>query len=90
MMIDCFLEQGKLISDELIRVTILWHEQWHDGLDEASKVYFQDKSVNGMFEILEPLHNMIEKGPDTLKEQSFNQVSSIFCTKMINFSDLLY
>ena len=29
--------QALMVSDELIRVAILWHEQWHEGLEEASR-----------------------------------------------------
>ena len=29
--------QAMMVSDELIRVVILWHEQWHEGLEEVSK-----------------------------------------------------
>jgi serine/threonine-protein kinase mTOR len=57
----------------LIRVAILWHELWHEGLEEASRLYFGERNVKGMFEKLEPLHAMILKGPQTLKETSFNQ-----------------
>lgn len=35
------VDQAKLVTDELIRCAILWHEQWHEALDEASKLYFQ-------------------------------------------------
>ncbi|VDK32996.1 unnamed protein product, partial [Anisakis simplex] len=35
------VEQARLVSDELIRCAILWHEQWHEALDEASRLYFQ-------------------------------------------------
>jgi len=59
----------------LIRVAILWHEQWHEGLEEASRLYFGERNVKGMFATLEPLHAMMERGPQTLKETSFNQVS---------------
>lgn len=31
------VEQAKLVSNELIRVAILWHEMWHEGLEEASR-----------------------------------------------------
>jgi len=31
---------GELVSDELIRVAVLWHEQWHERLEEASKFFF--------------------------------------------------
>ena len=35
------VEQARLVTDELVRCAILWHEQWNEGLDEASKLYFQ-------------------------------------------------
>lgn len=62
------------VSEELIRVAILWHEMWHEGLEEASRLYFGERNVKGMFAVLEPLHAMMERGPQTLKETSFNQV----------------
>lgn len=64
------------VSEELIRVAILWHEMWHEGLEEASRLYFGERNVKGMFAVLEPLHAMMERGPQTLKETSFNQVRS--------------
>lgn len=65
------------VSEELIRVAILWHEMWHEGLEEASRLYFGERNVKGMFAVLEPLHAMMERGPQTLKETSFNQVHVI-------------
>ncbi len=62
------------MSEELIRVAILWHELWHEGLEEASRLYFGERNVKGMFATLEPLHAMMERGAQTLKETSFNQV----------------
>ncbi|XP_046427062.1 serine/threonine-protein kinase mTOR [Neodiprion fabricii] len=67
------VQQAVLASDELIRVAILWHELWHEGLEEASRLYFGERNVKGMFDTLEPLHAMLERGPQTLKETSFNQ-----------------
>lgn len=67
------VEQALMCSEELIRVAILWHEQWHEGLEEASRLYFNERNIKGMFETLEPLHAMLERGPQTLKETSFNQ-----------------
>ncbi|XP_065216693.1 serine/threonine-protein kinase mTOR isoform X2 [Planococcus citri] len=67
------VQQAVMVSDELIRVAILWHELWHEGLEEASRLYFGERNVKGMFETLQPLHNMLERGPQTLKETSFNQ-----------------
>ena len=67
------VDQAELVSTELIRAAILWHEIWSDALEEASKCYFADINISGMFEILEPLHEMVEKGPETLRETSFVQ-----------------
>ncbi|XP_054269929.1 serine/threonine-protein kinase mTOR-like [Macrosteles quadrilineatus] len=70
---QALVQQAVMVSDELIRVAILWHELWHEGLEEASRLYFGERNVKGMFDTLEPLHVMLDRGPQTLKETSFNQ-----------------
>ncbi|CAH1772250.1 unnamed protein product [Owenia fusiformis] len=70
---NTLVQQAMLVSEELIRVAILWHELWHEGLEEASRLYFGERNVKGMFATLEPLHQMMERGCQTLKETSFNQ-----------------
>lgn len=67
------VEQADLVSHELIRVAVLWHELWHEGLEEASRLYFGDSNVEGMFATLAPLHDMLDKGAETLREVSFAQ-----------------
>ncbi|KAJ9142387.1 Phosphatidylinositol 3-kinase tor2 [Pleurostoma richardsiae] len=67
------VEQADIVSHELIRVAVLWHELWHEGLEEASRLYFGDHNIEGMFATLEPLHEMLERGPETLREISFAQ-----------------
>lgn len=49
-----------IVSRELIRVAILWHELWHEGLEEASRLFFSEKNPAGMIAALEPLHEMLE------------------------------
>ncbi len=39
------VEQALLVSNELIRVAILWHEMWHEGLEEASRLYFTEHNI---------------------------------------------
>jgi FKBP12-rapamycin complex-associated protein len=55
------VEAALLVSRELIRVAILWHEMWHEGLKEALQLYFGNRDVEGMFKKLEPLHAMLAK-----------------------------
>ena len=63
------------VSQELIRMAILWHEQWHEALEEASRQYFGDSNVPGMLATLSPLHRrMREQGAVTLKEIAFVSV----------------
>ncbi|XDG06455.1 hypothetical protein ABKA04_006070 [Annulohypoxylon sp. FPYF3050] len=67
------VEQADTVSNELIRVAVLWHELWHEGLEEASRLYFGDHNIEGMFATLGPLHELLERGPETLREISFAQ-----------------
>ncbi|KAI9778323.1 MAG: phosphatidylinositol kinase- protein kinase tor1 [Candelina submexicana] len=67
------VEQADLVSQELIRVAVLWHELWHEGLEEASRLYFGDHNIEGMFATLAPLHALLDKGAETLREISFAQ-----------------
>ena len=67
------VEQADLVSHELIRVAVLWHELWHEGLEEASRLYFGDHDTEGMFATLEPLHALLDRGAETLREVSFAQ-----------------
>lgn len=67
------VKQAFMASEELIRVAILWHEMWHEGLEEASRLFFGEGDIEGMFKVLEPLHRKLENGPETLKETSFHQ-----------------
>ncbi|KAI4295808.1 hypothetical protein L6164_035812 [Bauhinia variegata] len=69
------VDQAQLVSKELIRVAILWHETWHEALEEASRLYFGEHNIEGMLKVLEPLHEMLEEGAMrndvTIKERVF-------------------
>ena len=42
-------------------------------------MYFGDHNVKARLSILEPLHLRMERGTETLKETSFNHVSTFHC-----------
>ncbi|CAF4010123.1 unnamed protein product, partial [Didymodactylos carnosus] len=65
------VQQALLVSEELLRISILWHERWHEGLEEASRQYFGERSIQGMIDALDPLHVAIERGSTTLNERTF-------------------
>ncbi|CUM64043.1 uncharacterized protein PRCAT00001631001 [Priceomyces carsonii] len=65
------VDQAGLVSRELIRVAVLWHEQWYEGLEDASRLFFGERNTDKMFEVLEPLHQMLQNGPETMRESSF-------------------
>ncbi|KAG8733272.1 phosphatidylinositol kinase- protein kinase tor1, partial [Ceratobasidium sp. 423] len=61
---NTLVEEALSISNELIRVAILWPEMWHEGLEEASRLYFTERDPEGMIAVLEPLHAQLEGGND--------------------------
>ncbi|KAL3925177.1 MAG: hypothetical protein SGILL_000585 [Bacillariaceae sp.] len=65
------VEEALMVSSELIRVAILWLETWHEGLEEASRLYFGEGNVSGMLDLLIPLHEKLEKGAETRREGEF-------------------
>ena len=68
------VDHAEVVSRELIRVAILWHEMWHAGLEEASRLYFGDANIPAMLSTLMPLHEMMASpGPVTLREHAFVQ-----------------
>jgi len=67
------VQQAKLVSDELIRCAILWYEMWHEALEEASRLYFAERNVPGMLEVLRPMHQLMQRGAETKREIQFQQ-----------------
>ena len=65
------VEEARMVSSELIRVAILWLELWHEGLEDASRLYYGEGNVSGMLDVLLPLHQQLEKGASTRREQDF-------------------
>lgn len=65
------VDQAELVSHELIRVAVLWHELWYEGLEDASRQFFGEHNTEKMLATLEPLHEMLKRGPETLREISF-------------------
>ncbi|KAG8827189.1 phosphatidylinositol kinase- protein kinase tor1 [Serendipita sp. 401] len=68
------VEQSLTVSHELIRIAMLWHELWHEHLEEASRLYFTEKNADAMIDHLESLHQLMDQGPQTSRETSFLQV----------------
>ncbi|EGC32838.1 protein kinase, atypical group [Dictyostelium purpureum] len=67
------VDQALPVSQELVRTAILWLEMWYEGLEEASRQYFGDHNPEAMLATLAPLHQILEKGPETTSETSFLQ-----------------
>lgn len=65
------VQQSELVLHELIRVAVLWLELWYEGLEDALRLFFGDHNTEKMYEVLEPLHRMIQTGPQTMREAAF-------------------
>ena len=68
---NALVEEALMVSSELIRVAILWLELWWEGLEDASRLYFGEGNVKGMLDVLIPLHEQLEQGPMTRRENEF-------------------
>eukprot|EP00516_Mucochytrium_quahogii_P002479 CAMPEP_0203765470 /NCGR_PEP_ID=MMETSP0098-20131031/18430_1 /ASSEMBLY_ACC=CAM_ASM_000208 /TAXON_ID=96639 /ORGANISM=" , Strain NY0313808BC1" /LENGTH=3391 /DNA_ID=CAMNT_0050661727 /DNA_START=232 /DNA_END=10404 /DNA_ORIENTATION=- len=68
------VDEAWLVSRELIRVAVLWHEKWYNRLEEASNRYFSpNRNVEQMINLLKPLHQEMDEGAETLHEIAFVQ-----------------
>jgi len=67
------VEASQLVSEELIRVAIPWHEIWNENLDEAWRLWATEKDPDGMINLLLGLHELVKRGPETPREVSFMQ-----------------
>jgi len=72
---DDLVGQALMVSEELVRVAIVWFELWHEGLEDASRFHFAENNPQLAVTRLRPLHEMMLKGPETLQEVSFMQMS---------------
>ncbi len=68
------VDQALLVSQQLIEVSIAWHESWREALYDASKLYFSEHDTEGMLALLRPLHEQLERGPQTNNEHAFVQL----------------
>lgn len=60
-----------LVTNELIRCSVLWRELWQEAVLEASQMYHGAQNIAGMMDILLPLHAQLSKGPATTNETGF-------------------
>ena len=62
---------------------------WHEGLEEASRLYFGEHNIEGMLKVLEPLHKMLEEGAVkdnvTIKERAFIEVTVNIIAVVISY-----
>lgn len=65
------IDQALLVSQELVRVAILWEEWWHWALEDASRLCFGEGNIQGMLDMLQPLYDTLDKGAVTLRESAF-------------------
>ncbi|RNF18636.1 peroxidase/phosphatidylinositol 3-kinase/serine/threonine-protein kinase HSL1,negative regulator of Swe1 kinase [Trypanosoma conorhini] len=63
--------QGRLVIDELLRISELVYEKWYDQLDAAANAFFGRRHYHEMVESLLPLHDELHRSPETIVEAEF-------------------
>ncbi len=49
---------------------MLWHELWHEYLEEASRLYFTEKNADAMIDHLEILHKLMDQVSENILWES--------------------
>ncbi|KAL7707921.1 phosphatidylinositol 3-kinase (tor2) [Lotmaria passim] len=63
--------QGRLMIDELVRISALIYEQWYDKLEAAATAFFGRRSREEMVRTLLPIHETLTRVPETVVESEF-------------------
>ena len=50
-----------MVGQELKRVAVLWPEQWHEALEEGSRLHYAENRIDAMFAVLEEKHQMMDQ-----------------------------
>ncbi|RKP33692.1 kinase-like domain-containing protein [Dimargaris cristalligena] len=67
------VNEAQLVGQELIRVAISWPEMWQAAVEEASRQYYTYHNIPAMYEVFRHHHQIIQKGPTTIRETQFMQ-----------------
>ena len=67
------IAEGRSVCSELIRISMVIHEQWHDALETAAKAYFGDGNTAENVEILTRAHLWMDRAPESIAEVDFHQ-----------------
>lgn len=63
-----------LLTDELIRISVTWWENWYSNVDESSRALLTRNDPEEMMNILFHLHTIIRPPPETIYETKFMSV----------------
>ncbi|CCW67137.1 unnamed protein product [Phytomonas sp. Hart1] len=63
--------QGRLMANELIRISSLIYEQWYDKLESAANAFFGMNNKEEMIRTLLSIHETLERTPETIIEAEF-------------------
>nr|CCC89934.1 unnamed protein product [Trypanosoma congolense IL3000] len=65
------VNQGRILVDELLRISELLYEQWYTVLESSAIAFFGQSDYKGMIDMLLPLHERLHLSTDTIVEAEF-------------------
>ncbi|KAJ1889399.1 phosphatidylinositol kinase- protein kinase tor1, partial [Kickxella alabastrina] len=65
--------ETEIVSQELIRITLLFPEMWHDAIESAYRTYYEREDLDEMMHILHSMHERT-RNSETLHECNFVQI----------------
>ncbi len=68
------VEQALMVGQELIGASVVLHEQWYEGLEDAAGFYYTSENIPAMLKRLAPLHqDLLQCSFETRHQVSFQQ-----------------
>jgi FKBP12-rapamycin complex-associated protein len=65
------IEQASQVSHELVNLSVIWHEMWFSGINEASRLCYEEHNIDAMWSTFAPLYKYLDQGAETPLEKSF-------------------
>lgn len=71
--LQVLVAETRLVREELIRVSILNPEKWHEALEESSRLFYTEKNIPLMVQTLLQIYEDSQDGIHTFRDLTFAQ-----------------
>lgn len=67
------VNEAILIAEEVNRVAVLLYESWYLSIEEAWRLYSEERKIEKVLALLQIQHDLMRNVPESLSETQFHQ-----------------